>query len=361
MITHKYFFTGDIYGFWTLEEKKIVEDNWPNYRYISEFKHLLKNRSERAIDDEARRQALKRDPKISNDIKSKRQDLLVKRNKTTGRDISLEFAKQEVLKYKSKQEFRNIDSSLYSWTQKNGLMKELTSHMILGDTYRYPQNFLYECVKQLFPNEEIVFNDRTAIKPKEIDVYIPSKKWGFEYDGLHYHQHDSQKSFLCESIGIKLLVIKETSKSKPEQPIIDFLLLHGFDTNKIDIKTAIKSAYARKITPEEVDKILTSYSEYTKFYKEQQSLINYLRKIGKFEEKTSHMKRYRGKSLSKEEVRKFLESAETKSEIYKNLRFYSKMIKINDPELNQIYSTKLGRNLPSWRSKVTTILDSLGA
>ena len=34
---------------------------------------------------------------------------------------------------------------------------------------------------------EIIFNDRNALNGKEMDVYIPDLKIGFEFNGLYFH------------------------------------------------------------------------------------------------------------------------------------------------------------------------------
>ena len=43
-------------------------------------------------------------------------------------------------------------------------------------------------IKTLLPsNIEIIENDKTVIKPKEIDIYLPELKLGFEYNGIYWH------------------------------------------------------------------------------------------------------------------------------------------------------------------------------
>lgn len=55
---------------------------------------------------------------------------------------------------------------------------------------------------------EIVENDRNLIKPKELDIVVPSLNIAFEYDGIRWHWDDSEskaiKQTLTRSIGIKL-------------------------------------------------------------------------------------------------------------------------------------------------------------
>lgn len=105
---------------------------------------------------------------------------------------------------------------------------------------------LLEYIKTIYTNQ-IEINTRTIIPPKEIDIYLPDLKLGFEFDGTYWHadsrfydesyfiskkhlmakeiwEKDKEKDLLCESLGIKLIRIKE----------------YDWDNFKIDIKEKIK-------------------------------------------------------------------------------------------------------------------------
>ena len=64
---------------------------------------------------------------------------------------------------------------------------------------------------------EIIENDRNIIKPKELDIFIPSKKVAIEFDGLRYHSeqfnddknYHLNKTLACENQGIRLIHIYE--------------------------------------------------------------------------------------------------------------------------------------------------------
>ena len=49
----------------------------------------------------------------------------------------------------------------------------------------YLEKELVDFIKEL--NIDVIENDRTVIAPKELDIYIPSKKVAIEFDGLYYH------------------------------------------------------------------------------------------------------------------------------------------------------------------------------
>ena len=63
----------------------------------------------------------------------------------------------------------------------------------------------------------IIENDRTAIKPKELDIYLPEKKLAFEFNGTYWHssavstdyKYHQQKTLECNKKGIRLIHIFE--------------------------------------------------------------------------------------------------------------------------------------------------------
>ena len=52
---------------------------------------------------------------------------------------------------------------------------------------------LFEYVKSLLPNEIVEENNRTVLNGKEIDVYVPNLKIGFEMNGLVWHSEKFEK------------------------------------------------------------------------------------------------------------------------------------------------------------------------
>ena len=60
--------------------------------------------------------------------------------------------------------------------------------------------------------KDAINNCRSAINDKELDIYIPSKKIGIEYDGEKWHSSknkDEEKNILCAKAGITLYRIRE--------------------------------------------------------------------------------------------------------------------------------------------------------
>lgn len=91
----------------------------------------------------------------------------------------------------------------------------------------------------------IVENDKTIIKPKEIDIYIPDMKIGFEYNGIYWHDkqryiHDEenspeyQKTLLCREGGVTLLHVWSDdwlhNTSRTQQEILEFLANNRYNS-----------------------------------------------------------------------------------------------------------------------------------
>lgn len=92
---------------------------------------------------------------------------------------------------------------------------QLSSSIVIFLSFLSVEQELLDFIKEILPNEEIIENDREQIKPKEIDVYIPSKKIGFEMNGIEWHseKYKEDKNYhldklkKCLDKGIRLIQI----------------------------------------------------------------------------------------------------------------------------------------------------------
>lgn len=103
------------------------------------------------------------------------------------------------------------------------------SHKITGNRRSKLEDWIEEQLSILYPNLEILYNDKTAIK-SELDIYIPSLKIAVELNGIfHYepifgedklkriNENDNNKFHRCYEKGISLCVI-DTSQQKYFKP-----------------------------------------------------------------------------------------------------------------------------------------------
>lgn len=110
------------------------------------------------------------------------------------------------------------------------------THKTKGTRRSKLEQYLEHKLNELYPQLEILFNDKTAIN-SELDIYIPSLKLAFELNGIfHYEpifgesklnsiqQNDANKFQKCQEHGISLCII-DTSSQKyfKEQSSIKFL------------------------------------------------------------------------------------------------------------------------------------------
>jgi ssDNA-binding Zn-finger/Zn-ribbon topoisomerase 1 len=83
----------------------------------------------------------------------------------------------------------------------------------------FPEQTLYFYVKKLFQDAE---NRYYVEKRLEIDIYIPSKKVGIEYDGGYYHKSekkkkiDEKKNIRLKELGITLIRVAEEGAESPQ-------------------------------------------------------------------------------------------------------------------------------------------------
>lgn len=103
------------------------------------------------------------------------------------------------------------------------LVREQLGYPKIGDAW-VSETMLYHIIKEIYPNIEVLRHYRPAwLDGLELDIYIPSKKLAFEYQGIQHFQavehwggqakleiqkeHDSRKKRICEEKGICLICI----------------------------------------------------------------------------------------------------------------------------------------------------------
>ena len=116
------------------------------------------------------------------------------------------------------------------------------------------EQFIFNYIKEKFPNLEIKTADRTVLKTgKEIDIYIPEKRLGIEFDGLYWHSlhnicdknYHLNKTISATENNIQLIHIFEDEFIEHEDIVLSRINhLIGGNDNII---------YGRKCTIKEID------------------------------------------------------------------------------------------------------------
>ena len=185
--------------------KKLIE-LYPNNR--NEDLALIFDTTIKSINSKSNRLGLKKS-------KSHKSDMITKRNKIVGVDITYNLMLETALKYKTRGEFQRLDSSIYTTARKKGLLNDICKHMIKSK-YSIPQLILFYIIKTLFKDKEIKYDDKDQINPYELDVFVLDTNLAFEYDGKYWHSNnkkDKIKDILCEKNKIKLIRILEKSRN----------------------------------------------------------------------------------------------------------------------------------------------------
>lgn len=272
---------------WTLEEIEFLNENFPN-KFTSEIAEFL-NRTEYSVNLKANKLGLKKS-------KSHKSLCISKRNKMVGH----QWTKKELItigkQYTCRSEFQKDNSAAYSAAKKMGVLDEICSHMI-NKSFSIPQIILKSIINKLF-DTTLVYNDRTTLKPYELDVYLPKYKLAFEYNGKGWHKenkNDLLKNNLAISKGIKIITIFENNRNyivdiknqliNHLAELNNYINVNGIDILKIEIENPYKDVY----NLDSLMRLCQSYHSFKDFYSENYGVYIKISKLGLIDSCTSHM------------------------------------------------------------------------
>ena len=132
---------------------------------------------------------------------------------------------------------------------------------VCGQLESNSEKEIYEFICSLVGQENVIKRDRTVLKGKEIDIYIPDLKIGFEYNGLRWHSEDFgktknyhlRKTEDCERNGIRLIQIFEDEFVLHKQVVLSKIKhILGFSND-------LPKIYARKCEIVEISKVTAKF------------------------------------------------------------------------------------------------------
>ena len=325
---------------WSTSEIAILEEHWAHLDASSVLADLLGRRTSQAIDQKASKLGLVKDGLIQSLRADRKAEMLKHRNKNiTGRDLSEENLRKLATQYKTRQHFKRLDPSAYTTARQRGCLDDICKHMT-DDYINWPQAMLFEIIKSIFPRSVVRYNDRTIIRPKEIDVFVQDHMVGFEYDGQYFHNDlaiDKAKDEICQLVGIKLYRIKEINKHKPFEDIVQQLMSYGFDVTNL-VKTDITNkVMAKHMHDDQIKSIIDKYEIYSDFIKAEKTLVRQLSKLGLLNKYTAGLMRSHLPRPLEQEVVTFLKNAKCKKDIIENSRIYNFINRHASPQIRAQY------------------------
>jgi hypothetical protein len=265
---------------WTneLTEKLIkLYPDTPNYELIKVF-----GVSEKTLTTKAYRLKLNKSKKCIS-------FLIGKRNKMVGRDLNYETLRKIALQFKTRGEFQLKDSSAYSSARLMGVLDDICSHMICK-SFSIPQLTMKKILNCLI-SEPFKYNDRKTLKPFEIDLYYPTLKLGFEYNGKGWHI-DDEKDIIKNKIAIDnqitLITIIENNRNyehdiktqiKNNLTLINNLSHLNITKNMVD-EIIIGNIYQEVYDKDDLFLIAKSYKNKKEFREKDRSTYNKLYRMG---------------------------------------------------------------------------------
>lgn len=115
---------------------------------------------------------------------------------------------------------------------------------------------IYETIRSLLPEHTTVLkSDRKLLKGKELDIYVPDKKFAIEFNGLFWHTENAGKNaayhhdkwLKAKQAGVQLVQVWEDDyRRNPE--LVKRMIAHKLGVSQERI------VYARKTTVEELEK-----------------------------------------------------------------------------------------------------------
>lgn len=167
---------------------------------------------------------------------------------------TLKTLQSEALKYQTRFQFKQNNGNYYEAARRLGYLDQVCDHMIPA-RISFGQKICEQLFNQIF-NIKGIYNDRSTIKPLELDICYPSYKVAIEFNGKNWHQmqqvqiNDTLKRNKCSELGIKLFIIHESSKTHNNQ-------IHTIKEQIINLLPEINPFLEKSLNMEDIQNLKT--------------------------------------------------------------------------------------------------------
>lgn len=149
----------------------------------------------------------------------------------------------EVSRFSTKKVWWKCEKCNYEWTaqisNRTGNKSGCPNCRKYSHT-SFPEQALFFYIQKHFPDAVNGYRYSSANKRSELDIYIPSKNIGIEYDGIAWHRNDrsalrdTKKYDSCKEKGIFLVRISEFESPKNKQACDLFLYRESNDLTELN-------------------------------------------------------------------------------------------------------------------------------
>jgi len=217
----------------------------------------------------------------------------------TNTKYTLDSLQEEALKYNTRYQFKLEARNIYEAARRLKLLDTVCGHMI-PLRMSFGQKLCESIFNKLFDIKGI-YNDRSSIRPLELDIYYPSLKIAIEYQGTRWHnsphalKNDEIKRIKCLTNNILLLYIHESNKSHENQipyiknqiiellPNINTFLSTSFSKQNIDEIIVDTSKIYDSVSLHAVKKKIAEYTSLKDFSLLEPGIYNTIRKINRMD------------------------------------------------------------------------------
>lgn len=119
----------------------------------------------------------------------------------------------EARKYKTRTNFQHKSKGAYKAANRKEMLDDVCKHMSHPLNISSNEQLLFDAIRKHYPKAQKLrdrkakFEDKTYIKGFDIDIYIPERRKGIEFDGRYWHSVDG---------------LKRSRKDWPEEDLINY-------------------------------------------------------------------------------------------------------------------------------------------